>query len=91
MITNENADPDRDPAEMIEASEDLNGVSTPPEVVPGVEELTEWDTPIGAAGESAPRVLPEDETPPAEILVQGGIEEADREQRMAAADPDLID
>ena len=46
---------------------------------------------MGAAGESAPRVLPEDETPPAEILVQGGIEEADREQRMAAADPDFID
>jgi hypothetical protein len=76
---------------MIEASEHVSSGDTPPEIVPGVEELTEWDTPVGAAGESAPRVLPEDDVPPGELLVQEGIEEADREQRIAAADPDLMD
>jgi hypothetical protein len=91
MITNKNADPERDPAEMIEASEHVSSGDMPPEIVPGVEELTEWDTPVGAAGESAPRVLPEDDVPPGELLVQEGIEEADREQRIAAADPDLMD
>jgi len=91
MITKANEDPDRDPAEMVEASEELTGTNTAPEIVEGVEELTEWDTPVGAAGDSAPRVRPEDEVPPAEILVQDGIEEADREQRIAAADPDETD
>jgi hypothetical protein len=89
MIKRENNDPDRDPSEIVEASEGLTGTDTPPEVTPGLEGVTEWDTPIGSAGVSAPRVLPEDEVPPAEVLVKGGIEEADREQRIAAADPDL--
>ena len=89
MIKNKNEDPDRDPEEMLDASENLKSGDTPPEIFPGVENLTEWDTPVGAAGESAPRVMPEDEVPPAEILVKDGIEEADREQRIAAADPDL--
>ena len=63
MTRNENEDPDRDPAEMVDASEDLKGGDIPPEGVPGVEDLTEWDTPVGAAGESAPRVMPEDDVP----------------------------
>ena len=91
MITNENEEPDRDPTEMVEASEDMSSGDTPPEIVPGIENLTEWDTPVGSAGESAPRVMPEDDVPPGEILVQDGIEEADREQRIAAADPDFIE
>lgn len=91
MITNENADPDHDPSEMVEASEDVASGDTPPEIVPGVEELTEWDTPMGSSGAPAPRVMPEDDVPPAEILVQDGIEEADREQRIAAADPDFME
>jgi hypothetical protein len=90
MITPENSDPDRDPSEMVDASEDVSSGDTAPEVVPGVEELTEWDTPMGATGVSAPRVLPTDDFQ-AEALVQDGIEEADREQRIAAADPDLMD
>ena len=91
MITNANEDPDHDPSEMLDASEEISSGDTPPEIVPGVEELTEWDTPIGSAGAAAPRVTPEGDVPPAEILVQDGVEEADREQRIAAADPDLVE
>jgi hypothetical protein len=90
MITPENSDPDRDPSEMVDASEDVSSGDTPPEVVPGVEELTEWYTPLGAAGVSAPVGVGTDDFQ-AEALVQDGIEEADREQRIAAADPDLIE
>ena len=90
MITPENNDPDRDPAEVVEASEDVNSPNLPPEVVSGTEEITEWDEPYGTTGVSAPRVLPTDDFQ-AEALVQDGIEEADREQRIAAADPDLME
>jgi hypothetical protein len=35
-----------------------------------------------------PRVLPEDENAVGEELVEDGVESADRDQRLAAADPD---
>ena len=52
-------------------------------------ELTAWDEPTGITGRGAPKVLPEDEIPAAEQLVAEGIDEADREQRLAAEDPDF--
>ena len=44
---------------------------------------------VGASGKAAPRVLPEDEASIAERLVYEGTDEADRERRIAAADPDF--
>jgi hypothetical protein len=90
MITPENNDPDRDPSEMVDAAEDVNSPDQPPEVVSGVEDITAWDEPSGSTGVSAPRVVPTDDLI-AEELVRDGVEEADREQRIAAADPDLLD
>ena len=61
-----------------------NGVA--PEVIdPAVEEIVEWDTPAGSSGQSAPRVLPEDEANIGEALVEEGLEEADHSQRLSAA------
>ena len=44
---------------------------------------------MDAAGEAVPKVLPEDENAVAEELVEEGVEEADRDQRIASADPDF--
>ena len=76
--------PDVDPEEIIEASEERNSPLTPPEVPAGVENVVEWDTPVT----SASKAELEDEGNIAEQLIFEGVDEADREQRMAAADPD---
>lgn len=60
-----------------------------PETSDKTADLVEWDEPPDARGESAPKVLPEDEVSPAESSVRAGVEEADREQRIAAADAGL--
>jgi hypothetical protein len=53
------------------------------------KELTAWDEPPSATGMAAPKVLPEDEVSITEQLVHEGTDEADRERRVAAADPDF--
>jgi len=80
---------DVDPEEV-----DLAGERTPlhppaPEVPPKMEALTEWDEPPAAIGGQAHKVLPEDEVNIAEELVEEGVEEADRDQRLASSDPDF--
>lgn len=56
-----------------------------PEVPPGAEELTTWDeVPAEPEAESGDRLEDEAEAPSA--LVEEGIEEADRELRLEAAD-----
>lgn len=84
---NPEEDPEIDP-ESIDTASERPAEPTPPEVSPGLEELTEWDTPTDAAGETVPKVQPDDETAAAEELVEEGVEEADRDQRLAAEDPD---
>jgi hypothetical protein len=81
---------DYDPEEIQAAAQEITdpGVEPPPEVVPGTENLTKWDEAPGSKGGAAPRVVPEDENSVGEELVEDGVESADRDQRLAAADPD---
>lgn len=82
-------DSDFDPEEVVEAAQDQPADLIPPEVNPTTAVLTEWDAPPSSSGRAAPKVLPEDEVPAAETLIDAGLEEADREKRIAAADPDF--
>lgn len=84
-----NDDDDIDPAEIEAAADETPTDVTPPELDPRTENLTAWDEPPTSAGTAAPRVLPEDETSIAEKLVYEGTDEAERDRRLAAADPDF--
>lgn len=53
--------PDVDPEELIEASDERNSPLTPPEVPAGLESAVEWDTPVTSSGSAAPKVPMEDE------------------------------
>lgn len=81
-------DDEVDPEEILAASDETPTEIKPPEVDPQAEELTTWDEPISAKGTEAPKILPEDEATAAEQLLTEGADEADREQRMASAEPD---
>ena len=88
-----NDDPDFDPHELEEAVDEETSLESQdqekaPEVDDDTEDLTEWDQPPGAAGMTVPKLLPEDEAPVGETLTQEGLDEAERERRIAAADPD---
>ncbi len=83
-------EPDRDKAELVDAAQELRTSELPPEVNEQTAALEEWDEAPSVSGGEVPRIELEDETPVAEQLVNEGIEEADREQRIAAADePDV--
>lgn len=72
------------------ADESLTDV-TPPEVDSRTEAITEWDEAPAAHGRAVPKVKPEDDDDEDSIaakLVYEGTDEADRERRIAAADPD---
>jgi hypothetical protein len=84
-----NEDDDIDPAEIEAAANETPTDVTPPELDPRTENLTAWDEAPASAGTAAPRVVPEDETSIAEQLVYEGTDEADRDRRLAAADPDF--
>jgi hypothetical protein len=79
--------------ETVAAADDTPTDVTPPELDARTEELTEWDEAPSAHGTAAPKVGPagddEDEDSIAEKLVYEGTDEADRERRIAAADPDF--
>lgn len=83
-----NDDPDFDPQEM----ENAEFATPDDEIAPELDErtagLTEWDEPPSSSGTAAPKIGMEDEIPPGEQLVEEGLDEADREQRIAASDPD---
>lgn len=84
-----NEDDEFDPVEIQEAADETPTVVTPPELDAETKNLTTWDEAPGASGRAAPKILPEDETTVAERLVYDGTDEADRERRIAAADPDF--
>lgn len=84
-----NDDDDIDPEEIQSASDETPTDVTPPELSGQTKELTEWDQPPTASGTETPKVLPEDEVSIAEQLVYEGTDEADRDLRMAASDPDF--
>jgi hypothetical protein len=87
--TQPNEDSEFDPEALAEAAQNLPTEAVPPEVDPATAALTEWDTAPSSSGKAAPKVLPEDEVPATEKLVGEGIDEADRELRIAAVDPDF--
>ena len=76
--------------EAIQAASDETPTDlTPPELSAQTKDLTEWDELPSASGMVAHKVLPEDAMSVAEQLVDEGADEADRQQRLAAADPDF--
>jgi hypothetical protein len=81
-------DPEIDIREIEEAEYSTAADEQAPEVDPRTVNLTSWDEPPGSSGTSAPKTHLDDEIPPGEQLVEEGIDEADREQRLAASDPD---
>jgi hypothetical protein len=87
--TNNHMNDEIDPDEVEAASNETPTDVTAPELSPATKDLIEWDEPPNAAGTATPKVLPEDEIPIGEQLVYEGTDEADRERRMAAADPDF--
>jgi hypothetical protein len=63
---------------------------TAPELNAQTKDLTEWDEPPSARGTVAGKVEQDDDDETiASKLVYEGTDEADRERRMAAADPDF--
>lgn len=81
-------DSDVAPEEIEEAVNDTTAPDAA-EVDAETKDLTEWDQSPAAAGREIPQVREDDETTIAERLVTDGIEEADRDRRIAASDPDF--
>jgi hypothetical protein len=81
-------DADRDRA-RVELT-NVPGEPVAPEAAePGLEQLTSWDEAPEESGHRASRVLPENDENIAEQLVQEGLEEAEHDLRVTAAnDPD---
>lgn len=73
-----------------QAKHELQGLDTevtgPETVDPELENVTEWNDSPADHGTKVPEVLPEDEANIAEVLIQEGMEEADHNQRVSAAD-----
>ncbi len=88
--------PDEDADEAEGVAEELDEAAadeaptdvTAPELNAETKDLTAWDDPPGAHGTAAPKVEPDDDDSVASKLVYEGTDEAEREKRMAAADPD---
>ena len=77
--------------ELAEATDETPTEVTAPELNAKTEELTSWDDVPESHGTAAPKVTPEDDDDDsiAAKLVYEGTDEAERERRMAAADPDF--
>jgi hypothetical protein len=82
-------DADFDPEELDEAIAEPSTNLVEPEVDAKTEALVDWDNPTASAGSIAPKVSPDDEATVPERLTQDGVEEAERDRRIAAADPDF--
>jgi hypothetical protein len=82
-------EPEVDPADLEAATDESTMEEGPAELLQSTEKLTEWDQPPGRAGTEVPKVKPDDESTVGQQLVKEGLEEADRDQRIAAADPDF--
>jgi hypothetical protein len=84
-----NDDDDSDPRDLESAADEAPTEIRAPELSEKTKELIAWDEPPDATGHEVPTVKPEDETSIAEQLINEGTDEADRERRIAAADPDF--
>lgn len=89
MISPTNDEDEIDPKEIEDAADETPGGGEAPELIPRTENLTAWDDSPAESGRVSPRMPMEDEVSPAESLIDEGLDEADRHQRMAAVDPDL--
>ena len=72
--------------DIAEGEEETAEATDAPETSEETENLVKWDEPPGSTGRRAPEIIPEDEVSPGEASVREGMEEADREQRIAADD-----
>ena len=86
-------DDDFDPEEFDEAADETPTDTTAPELDPRTKKLTEWDEAPSSRGSATPRTGPDvedgDEDTISARLVYEGTDEAERERRIAAADPDF--
>ncbi|CAN5597745.1 hypothetical protein BH09VER1_BH09VER1_20220 [soil metagenome] len=73
-------------ADRIRAKDELftTGIPEAPEVDRATAEIQEWDESPDSLGHMTPRVLPEDEVSATELLIEEGLEEAERDQRLSA-------
>ncbi len=82
-------EPGADPEELEAATDESTMEEGPAELLHTTEKLTEWDAPATERGIAVPTEPPDDESTVSQQLVKEGLEEADRDQRIAAADPDF--
>ncbi len=78
--------------EIADAADETPTDVTPPELDARTEQLTEWDDVPASHGTAAPKVTPDDdddENTVAAKLVYEGTDEAERDRRLAAEDPDF--
>jgi hypothetical protein len=78
--------------EIADAADETPTDVTPPELDARTKELTEWDDAPASHGTAAPKVTPDDdddENTVAAKLVYEGTDEAERDRRLAAEDPDF--
>lgn len=78
--------------ELADAADETPTDVTAPEVDDRTKDVTEWNDAPTDHGSAAPKVLPEDDEDEDTIaakLVYEGTDEAERERRIAAADPDF--
>jgi hypothetical protein len=75
-------------ADRARALEELSGLSEdlPPEVPPGVENLTSWNENPGTTGRAVNTAPPDQDVDVGLELVEEGVDEADQDQRRAAKD-----
>lgn len=75
-------------ADRMRARDELIHAGPPPapEADETVEPVRLWSEAVGSTGHQAPRVMPEDEISPVELLVNEGLEEAERDQRLSASE-----
>ena len=84
-----NNDDEVDTQEIEAAADERVTPDTAPEVNSKTQNLTEWDQPAPTSPDGASKTPFDEETTIAEQLVEEGIDEADRELRIASADPDF--
>ena len=75
------------------AQAELQGAIEPqsPEATPPVEEIVMWDEAPGSFGTHAPQVHPDDDAQIGEVLIEEGVDEADHDSRLAAAEEEPED
>jgi hypothetical protein len=82
-------EPAVDPREIEAVLDEEAPGEAAPETTTETQRIVEWDISPDSTGEAAEKSPPDDEATIAEQLVSSGLSEADRDQRLAAVDPDF--